>query len=147
MEEHNELYNKIVDQCKFLDITENVTINRGFVSEEVLISTIRTVKVCVLPYNNHPEHDVRASSGAARTILPTSTPMVVSGVHLFDDLEGVVPRGRDEYELFAAIDDIFSNYHSNVQKQLSKRLDFIRKTSWESVAYRTSVLYNSVIED
>ncbi len=147
MSEHDELYNKIIDQCKILNISENVTVNRGFVSEEVLISTIRTVKLCVLPYNNHPEHNVRASSGAARTILPTSTPMVVSGVHLFDDLEGVVPRARDEYELFAAIDDIFSNYHSNVQKQLNKRVDFIRKTSWESIAYRTSVLYNSLLED
>ena len=147
MEEHDELYNKIIDQSKFLGITENVTVNRGFVSEEVLMSAIRTVKICVLPYNNHPEHDVRASSGAARTILPTSTPMVVSGVHLFDDLEGVVPRARDEFELFTTIDDIFSNYHSNVQSQLSKRLNFIRKTSWESIAYRTSVLYNSLLED
>ena len=51
MEEHDELYNKIIDQCKYLGITENVTVNRGFVSEEVLMSAIRTVKVCVLPYN------------------------------------------------------------------------------------------------
>ena len=144
MDEHDQLYNQIVSECEKLNITENVTINRGFVSEHILLSTIRTVKLCVLPYNNHPDHDVRASSGAARTIIPTSTPMVVSGVHLFDDLEGIVPRARDESELYFYIDDIFNNYHFNVEKQLTKRIEFLRKTSWESVAYRLFVFYSNL---
>lgn len=144
MEEHNNLYNEIISKCENLGITDNVTINRGFVSEHILLSTIRTVKICVLPYNNHPDHDVRASSGAARTILPTSTPMVVSGVHLFDDLEGIVPRARDDQELYDFIDDIFTNYHANVKKQLFKRIEFLRKTSWESVAYRIYILYTQI---
>ncbi len=147
MDEHDQLYNQIIAESEKLGLSENITINRGFVSEEVLLSAIRTVKVCVLPYNNHPEHDVRASSGAARTILPTCTPLVVSGVHLFDDLEGVVPRARDDNELYNALDDIFENYHLNVRKQIDKRAEFLRKTSWESIAYRTYVLYTNVIDE
>ena len=145
MSEHDELYNKIISESERLGISENVSVFRGFVSEDVLLSTIRTVKLCVLPYNNHPEHNVRATSGAARTILGTSTPLVVSGVHLFDDLEGVIPRGRDENELYDHIDNIFTNYYSNSRKQLSNRIDFIRKTSWDSIAYRTFVLYTSIL--
>jgi glycosyltransferase involved in cell wall biosynthesis len=134
-----------VIECEELGITGNVTINRGFVSEDVLLSLIRTVKLCVLPYANHPEHDVRAASGAARMIIPTTTPLIVSGVHLFDDLEGVVPRVRDDFELYQEIDNIFSNYEKCSTEQISKRKEFLRNTSWENVASLLAAYYRSLV--
>lgn len=145
MKEHDELYYKLVIECEELGITGNVTINRGFVSEDVLLSLIRTVKLCVLPYANHPEHDVRAASGAARMIIPTTTPLIVSGVHLFDDLEGVVPRVRDDFELYQEIDNIFSNYEKCSTEQISKRKEFLRNTSWENVASLLAAYYRSLV--
>lgn len=143
--EHDDLYFRLVDECERLGIIENVTINRGFVTEEVLLSLIRTVKLCVLPYANHPDHDVRAASGAARMILPTTTPLIVSGVHLFDDLEGIVPRVRDDFELCQEIDNIFSNYDKCFTQQVSKRKEFLRNTSWENVASLLSAYYKTLV--
>lgn len=143
--EHDDLYYRLVAECQSLGIIENVTINRGFVAEEVLLSLIRTVKLCVLPYANHPDHDVRAASGAARMILPTTTPLIVSGVHLFDDLEGIVPRVRDDFELCQEIDNIFSNYDKCFTEQVSKRKEFLRNTSWENVAYLLSSYYKTLV--
>lgn len=145
MSEHDDLYFRLVDECQRLGIIENVTINRGFVAEEVLLSLIRTVKLCVLPYSNHPDHDVRAASGAARMILPTTTPLIVSGVHLFDDLEGIVPRVRDDFELCQEIDNIFSNYDKCFTQQVSKRKEFLRNTSWENVASLLSSYYKTLV--
>lgn len=142
--EHDDLYYKLVLQCQELGIEENVTINRGFVSEDVLLSLIRTVKLCVLPYANHPDHDVRAASGAARMVLPTTTPLIVSGVHLFDDLEGVVPRVRDDFELYQEIDYIFSNYDKCFAEQVSKRKEFLRKTSWSNAASMIAAYYKTL---
>ena len=143
--EHDDLYYRLVAECQSLDIMENVTINRGFVSEDILLSLIRTVKLCVLPYANHPDHDVRAASGAARMILPTTTPLIVSGVHLFDDLEGIVPRVRDDFELCQEIDYIFSNYDKCFTEQVSKRKEFLRNTSWENVASLLAHHYKTLI--
>lgn len=145
MSEHDDLYFRLVDECQRLGIIENVTINRGFVAEEVLLSLIRTVKLCVLPYSSHPDHDVRAASGAARMILPTTTPLIVSGVHLFDDLEGIVPRVRDDFELCQEIDNIFSNYDKCFTQQVSKRKEFLRNTSWENVASLLSSYYKTLV--
>lgn len=145
MAEHDEIYNQLIAECERLDISGNVTINRGFVSEDVLMSNIRTVKVCVLPYCNHPDHDVRATSGIARMILGTQTPLVVTGVHLFDDLEGIVPRARDDQELYEAVDNIFDNKGAT-EAEVSKRTEFLRKTSWESVAQRLAALYNRILD-
>jgi len=142
--EHEALYRRIVAMCKKLDIESNVTINRGFVSEDVLLSFIRTAKVCVLPYANHPEHDVCSTSGIARIIIGTETPLVTTSVHLFDDLNGVAFKANNDAGLYNHIDSIFSNPEI-IKGYNDARIEFLRKTSWSAVAKQHVELYSKVL--
>ena len=131
-EEHNRIYEKLVQLAKDLDIEQNVTINRGFVTNEVLLSHIRTVTCCVLPYVSNPAHDVRATSGIARLILATETPLVVSDVHLFDDINDVVPVAASDDDFQYELEEIFKRRSlALVEKQA--RVDFLKRTSWGNV--------------
>ena len=143
--EHDELYKRLISEAERLGISHNITINRGFVSIDVLMSYIRTVKCCVLPYQTHKEHDVRATSGIARLVLSTTTPLIVSDVHLFDDLKGIVPIVKNDDELTEAIDAIFEG-RDEANKQLEKRIDFIKTTSWKNIAKYTKEYYEYIIK-
>lgn len=144
MAEHDAVYDKLVSLSKELGIEGNVTINRGFVSTDVLLSHIRTVKCCVLPYVTHPEHDVRATSGIARLVLTTETPLVVSDVHLFDDVKDVADVATSDDELYTAISNVFEQKGlSEMQKK--KRLDFLAATSWSTIATKTLILYRRLL--
>jgi glycosyltransferase involved in cell wall biosynthesis len=142
--EHEALYRKIIATCKKLNIESNVTINRGFVSEDVLLSFIRTAKVCVLPYANHPEHDVCSTSGIARIIIGTETPLVTTQVHLFDDLNGVAFKAKNDADLYNCIDSIFENPEM-AKLQNPARIEFLKHTSWSSVAKQHVELYFKVL--
>lgn len=140
MSEHEEVYQMIIRKAKQLGIFNNITINRGFASTAMLLAHIRTVKCCVLPYSTKEEHNVRATSGIARLILATETPLVVSNVHLFDDIEGVVPRASNEDDMYNYIDAVFVNKKlSDTDKK--KRVSFLRKTSWPAVARQLTSFY------
>lgn len=142
MAEHDEVYHKLIRLSKDLGIEHNVTINRGFVETRVLMSHIRTVKCCVLPYVTHPQHDVRATSGIARLILTTETPLVVSDVHLFDDIKDIADVAHNDDELYDLVDKVFaSGGLTDLQKK--KRLDFLRTTSWGKIGEKTLSLYKS----
>ncbi len=145
MTEHGNLYKRLLTVSKELGIEHNVTINRGFVRLDVLLSHINTVKVCVLPYATHPDHDVRATSGIARLVLGTSTPLVTSTVHLFDDVKNVAVRASNDNELYEAIDKIFQEGKLSDEMK-AKRLEFLEITSWENVGKQTVDLYNKVAD-
>lgn len=142
--EHERVFRKLVNECKKLNIEENVTINRGFVTNDVLMSFIRTTKVCVLPYVSHPEHDVCSTSGIARVVVGTKTPLVTTKVHLFDDVCGVSFQAGTDDELYNVLDKIFSEPAIQVQYD-DARLDFLKKTSWKSVAKMHFDLYSKVL--
>jgi len=146
MAEHDAIYQSLVSRIKELGIEGNVTISRGFVAKEVLMSYIRTVKCVVLPYANHPDHDVRATSGIARLVMGTETPMVVTNVHLFDDVEGVVPRANNDQELYEYIKNIF-NSDNEKNRQIGYRKNFLRKTGWATVAFSTAALYQKILDN
>ena len=140
--EHERLYRRIVAECKKLGIEENVTINRGFVDSEILMSFLRTTRVCVLPYANHPEHDVCSTSGIARMVLGTETPLVTSKVHLFDDVAGLAFQAANDDELYNAIDEVFSGKAASFNEA---RVQFLKQTSWKSVAKMHAELYSKVL--
>jgi glycosyltransferase involved in cell wall biosynthesis len=142
-DEHNRLYGELFAEVCRLGLEENVTINRGFISQDALMAHIRTAKCVVLPYANSEDHDVRATSGIARLVLATETPLVVSRVHLFDDIEGLCPRVGDDEELYTAIDKIFYDWKEKAG-QIAKRRAFLKKTSWASIAHRLSVYYKEL---
>jgi glycosyltransferase involved in cell wall biosynthesis len=140
--EHDALYNDLLAKIKEYGLEDNVTINRGFVDKEVLMSYIRTTKVCVLPYSPHPDHDVYATSGIARMVLSTTTPLIVSNAHLFDDLEGVVPRASSIEEFSDCIEKVFENKDDN---QLEARIKLLDAVNWDTVAQSTYNLYQKLI--
>ncbi|MBS1722355.1 MAG: glycosyltransferase [Armatimonadetes bacterium] len=144
MREHDELYQKIISRSEELGLSSNVTVNRGFVSKEVLLSFIRTMRVCVLPYQSHPDHEVRATSGIARVVAGTQTPLVVSSAHLFDDLTNVAVKCKTDDDLFQAIDDVFSSNRVK-ESQVMGRTKFLRETSWRAVARRTLDVYKTLL--
>ena len=141
--EHDSVYDELIRLAKSLGIEHNITINRGFVKTEILLSHIRTVKCCVLPYITHPEHNVRATSGIARLIITTETPLVVSDVHLFDDIKPVVDVARSDEELYLAIKRVFDAGGLTPQ-QKEARISFLNKTSWRNVGIETLSLYRRI---
>jgi glycosyltransferase involved in cell wall biosynthesis len=142
--EHDALYEQILNYIKDNNILENVTINKGFVNQDVLISFIRTAKLCVLPYASTPGHDVYATSGMARLIMSTATPLVTSSAHLFDDLDGYVSKADTAEELCAAIDKVFSDWKIK-KSQLDKRSEFLKNNNWKNIAGQTFNLYKKIL--
>lgn len=142
-DEHEYIYNSLIQRIKELDLENNVTIKRGFISEEVMFSYIRTGSIVVLPYHPHPDHDVYASSGTARLVLSTCTPLVTSNAHLFDDIKYFVPHSSDNSELEKYIVSYFKNGLSEEEKQLRKQ--FLEEKSWENIAEKTFLYYKEII--
>lgn len=143
-QEHERVYRKFIQECKRLGLESNVTINRGFVSKDVLLSYIRTVKAVVLPYVSHPEHEVRATSGSARLVLGTETPLITSAVHLFDDITGVALKGSTDQEIYGLIDNLFTNSNIRLEQNV-KKIYFLKKTAWPVVAKQFTDLYHKLL--
>lgn len=144
MKEHDALYTQIIETADALGLSSNVTVNRGFVSKEVLLSFIRTTRVCVLPYQSHPDHEVRATSGIARVVAGTETPLVVSSVHLFDDLDDVATKCIDDDAMYNAIDNIFKD-NDVKNSQVHSRVRFLKTTNWKHIAKKTFDVYKQII--
>lgn len=140
MNEHNQIYEKLMNKVKLLDLIPNVTFNRGFASMEVLLSFIRTVKCVVLPYFKNPIHEVRGCSGAARIILATETPLVTTNVHLFDDIKNVSLYSNSLEELEQNIEKVFSQ-KIDLNEMKAKRLEFLKKTHWSVIASQLFELF------
>jgi glycosyltransferase involved in cell wall biosynthesis len=142
--EHESVYRRLLKLAEKLDVLDNITINRGFVGKELLLSYIRTVKCCVLPYDIHPQHNVRSSSGIAKLIMNTTTPLITSDVHFFDDLDDVAFRCSSDREIYNSIDAVFRG-DKVVEKQILARKEFIKENSWVSVAKKTYDTYLEII--
>lgn len=144
-QEHDKVYTEITDLANELGVIHNITINRGFFTEEVLLSYIRTASVCVLPYDPHPEHDVCATSGIARMIMQTSTPLITSNAHLFDDLGNLVERASGHEQLAQKIDDAFQDkVQSKASDRIKERKQFITQNSWKEAARKITELVASL---
>lgn len=132
-EEHNKVYSDIVNKIKKLNLEFNVIIDRGFATDEVLMSYIRTSSVFVLPYKPSEEFDVYAASGMARIVLQTSTPLVVSKANLFKGLEKVSFQADKKTEWVDIISSIFDNKIDKKQMILTRE-DFVKNNSWSLAA-------------
>jgi len=143
MNEHDQVYDEIIDKATKLNLTHNITINRGFVGLEALLSCIRTVKCCVLPYVQHPQHEVRATSGIARIILGTEIPLITSNVHLFDDIKHLVLYSKSDSEIYQNINSVFEN-STDFERVKKEREHFLKETSWANTAQRILELYRKI---
>jgi len=130
---HNSYYESLSDKVKELGVEDNVILVRGFLSEELLSTYLRTVKMALFPYVMEDNNTVYGSSGAIKVAMSYGVPVIASNSHLFDDIDGVVTRITDYKELAAEIDKIFSNgiYREAL---IQKQKDYLISNSWDNVA-------------
>lgn len=129
-QEHDKLCKEIIEKINKLELQHNVIMDRGFASDEVLMSYIRTSSVVVLPYKPSSEFDVYAASGMARIILQTSTPLIVSNANLFNGMDEVVARANILEEWVDEISKVFDN-KIDKKNLVLKRKKFIEENSWD----------------
>jgi glycosyltransferase involved in cell wall biosynthesis len=139
---HNNYYKLLRNKVEELRLNDNVTIQRGFFSEEELNQHLRTARLAIFPYVTDPDNVVFGASGASRIAMANNVPTIASASHMFDDIEGVLPRPFGVTELAQEIDKIFSNdqYRNNL---LKRQRDYIKNNSWEITAQR----YYNVLKD
>jgi glycosyltransferase involved in cell wall biosynthesis len=131
----NEYYNFLSDKIEKLGLSDNVAIIRKYQTDEALSSYLRTCKMAIFPYITDPTNTVFGASGAIRIAMAHSIPVIASKSHLFDDLEGVLPRISNAEELATEIDQIFSD--DQYKKQiLDNSRQFVEVYNWDAMADR-----------
>lgn len=125
----NELL-KLIDR---LDIKDNVSLLKGFQSDQVWDSFFRTNRVALFPYSSHPEHEVFGASGSARVAMSKGLPVVSSTIHHFEDIPSIKATGIEK--MADEIDKLFSNSNA-YQEQIKKQTDYLNQHTWEKMASR-----------
>lgn len=98
----------------------------------------------MFPYVINEDNKVYGASGAVRIAMANKIPVITSDAHLFDDLEGVVPRPGGYIDLAKEIDKIFSD--ENYKKELvEKNLKYINDNTWEKSAEKYLETYYQLI--
>lgn len=142
---HEEYYTYLKKKIKELELNENVVILRGFLSDSLISNFLRTAKLAIFPYKNNPNNVVYGASGAIRVAMANGVPIIGSDSHMFDDLEGVIPRITDSQSLAAEIDKVFSN--TDYKKALvQKNLEFVKDNNWDIIADKHVEVYKEVVK-
>lgn len=129
--EHQLYYNELKLLIEELNIKENVSLIRGYQSDQVLDSFFKTNKVSLFPYISHPEHEVFGASGAARLAMSKGLPVITSTINHFSDLPTI--KANTPEEMAHEIDKLFSN--PDLQKQqINKQIQYITENTWEKIA-------------
>ena len=131
MSMHKEYYAELTDLRNQLDIKKNVLFVRGYQSEAILVTYIEDSLLAIFPYNKNPH--TYAASGAIRFVMTCDKPVIASDAHLFDDLEGIIPRPAGAAQLAEEIDKVLSNSTEHDQLLNSCR-QFILQNSWQNIA-------------
>ena len=105
---------------------------RGYLSDQHIRNFLRTAKLAVFPYKNDLNNVVYGSSGAVRKAMSNGIPVIASDCHLFDDLDGIVPRPSNPQQLADEIEKVFTSQEYK-QELLKKSKEFVVKYSWENV--------------
>jgi len=125
-------YNNIRKLVEDKGLQDNVVVLRGYLSEQHMQNFLRTAKLAVFPYKNDPNNIVFGASGAIRKAMSNGIPVIASDCHLFDDLEGVVPRPNSPEQLADEIAKVFTSGEHRASL-LQKARSFVTENSWESV--------------
>lgn len=128
-------YNTIRDLVESKGLQDNVVVLRGYLSDQHMQNFLRTAKLAVFPYKNDPNNIVYGASGAVRKAMSNGIPVIASDCHLFDDLDGVLPRPSTPEELADEIQKVFSS-HEYRDELLKKSKNFVTENSWENVGLK-----------
>ena len=132
---HAEYHDYLENLIDKFDLHDNVAIIRKYHSDEAINNYLRTAKLALFPYVTDPKNLVFGASGAIRIAMANNTPVIASESHMFDDLDGVIPRPTNSLELAQEIDKVFSN--DNYKKRLiEKNQMYIRENNWSITAQR-----------
>jgi glycosyltransferase involved in cell wall biosynthesis len=138
--DHQNYFVELMRAVEELGVQQNVALIRGFQSDAVIDSYIRTNRVTLFPYVSSPEHEVFGASGAARMAMSKAVPVVTSTVNHFSDLPTL--KAGTPAEMAEVIDRLFSD-PNEATKQVQTQLDFIEANSWQKVAARYLELFAS----
>jgi glycosyltransferase involved in cell wall biosynthesis len=140
---HTQYYSLLMKKVEALGLQDNVAVIRKYQSEQTINNYLRTAKIALFPYVTDPKNVVYGASGAIRMAMANRIPVVASDSHMFDDLEGVVPRPGDHVTLAKEIDTIFSS--EEYRTALVGRQDrYVRENNWDVTADRYLALYEKV---
>lgn len=140
----NRYYNTIKELVEKKGLQDNVVVLRGYLSEQHMQNFLRTAKLAVFPYKNDPNNIVYGASGAVRKAMSNGIPVIASDCHLFDDLDGIIPRPVGSVELADEIQKVFVNseYRNDL---LKKSKIFVKENSWEVVGKQyANILFDVV---
>lgn len=131
MVEHQLYYNELMLLVEDLQIQENVCLIRGYQSDQVIDSYLRTNKIAIFPYTSNKEHEVFGVSGAARYAMTRGLPVVSSNGNHFTDIPSI--KTNSAHEMADQIDKLLSdkNFYT---AQIAKQNSYINDNSWEEVA-------------
>lgn len=132
---HTQYHTTLMNKIGELDLGDNAVIIRKFQTEQTINHYLRTSKIALFPYINDPKNKVYGASGAIRIAMANGIPVIASNSHMFDDLEGVLPRPNGYIELAKEIDKVFSNetYRNDLINKIDK---YIKENNWEITANR-----------
>lgn len=139
--EHHVYYNELMELVSKLDIRENISLIRGYQSDQVLDSYLRTNKVAIFPYVDSPEHEVFGASGAARLAMAAGMPVITSNVNHFSDLNTI--KADTPEQMATELDKLFSN-PSFVKRQVDQQQKYVEENSWANIALRYIALFESL---
>jgi glycosyltransferase involved in cell wall biosynthesis len=128
---HQLYYNELIQLIDQLELRDNIAIIRGFQSEEVIDSYLRTNNVALFPYISDPKHEVFGASGAARLAFSKGIAVVSSDIPHFSDLPTI--KADNIEDMACEIDKLFSN-RKLMEEQISKQFAYITDNSWENTA-------------
>lgn len=131
--EHQIYYNELMELASRLNIKENISLIRGYQSDRVLDSYLRTNKAAIFPYVSSPEHEVFGASGAARLAMATGMPVITSNVNHFSDLPTI--KADSPEEIAQALEQMFMQPVAR-EKQIQAQVSYLHDNTWEKVALR-----------
>lgn len=138
--DHQLYFNELMALIEKLNLQENVAIIRGFQSDTVINSYLRTNSVAVFPYGSDPKHEVWGSSGAARLAMSKGLPVITANHNHFYDLPTL--KTDNINELANLLDQLFCDPVFRKQ-QVEKQIEFIQNNSWEITAQKFIQVFES----
>lgn len=138
-------YNNIKKLVDDKGLQDNIVVLRGYLSEQHMQNFLRTAKLAVFPYKNDLNNIVYGASGAIRKAMSNGIPVIASDCHLFDDLEGIVPRPNSPQQLADEIAKVFTSgeYKASL---LQKSKQFVTENSWENVGKKYADILGGLVQ-
>jgi hypothetical protein len=64
---------------------------------------------------------------------------------LFDDVDDIATKCKDDDELYHAIDNVFKD-NAVKQSQMKNRIKFLKSTNWKQISEKTFDVYKNSIK-